>query len=478
MAMELRALFLLPLCFPGLQGQTPEVQRRREGGTLYMLCPYAVWTTKQQTKYWCLLRDGECQEVLYTYYESSVQSRDKRSEIKDNRASKTVSITMTDLKAEDSGTYFCSVYKSNTHVNARLRTISLNVFKELLKWELDTLTVQCPVGYGMVWCREGQIGCTVPLRRQTSSKESEMKSLQDRASMEYNDQRALVVTMKNLQARDSGVYWCALGSERSWKMEVMLSVFKRTQQHTAKESGNVSVQCHYKIADYRTVSKAWCKKKEGGTCNVLATTRSESPEGNSTAREGVRIQDDTQQGIVTVTMEQLQVQDSGVYWCALQDGSGLFRMEEVTLSVSKALPPGGFPDSESQSEEILVGDSCSGNTFLILSVVLLLLLLLALLTSVALGVRYYRLLLRTGNREAEDTSDRPEGTAQPGSTGRRKGSQDGSKGPAYSNLDVQSHPSPKDPLYCNVELSQASRNPQEMEYAVIAFNQPPRTSRE
>uniref|UniRef100_A0A674HT48 Ig-like domain-containing protein n=1 Tax=Taeniopygia guttata TaxID=59729 RepID=A0A674HT48_TAEGU len=167
---------------------------------------------------------------------------------------------------------------------------------ELLKWELDTLRVQCPAGYGMVWCRGGQTGCTALL------------------------------------------------------------------------------------------------------------SRTASRERNSTAWGGVRIQDDTQQGIVTVTMEQLQVQDSGVYWCALQDGSGLLRMEEVTLSVSKggygsgrtrlqipdslpcsllcctayptshlacssptvtipllmsvlaALPPGGFPDSESQSEEILVGD--------------------------------------------------------------------------------------------------------------------------
>lgn len=44
--------------------------------------------------------------------------------------------------------------------------------------------------------------------------------------MEYNSQKALVVTMKNLQVWDSGVYWCALGPERSRKMEVVLSVFR------------------------------------------------------------------------------------------------------------------------------------------------------------------------------------------------------------------------------------------------------------
>ncbi|XP_066421145.1 polymeric immunoglobulin receptor-like [Molothrus aeneus] len=473
--MELRALFLLPLCFPGLHGQAPEAQRRREGDTLHIQCPYAASTTGQQIKYWCLSRGNRGnQEVLYVRsYEETKQSQDGRIKIKDNKANKTVSVTMTGLKAEDSGTYFCAAYYSCSYGYEKLKTISLMVFRELLQWELDTLTVQCPEGSD-AWCR-GQTDCKVVVSRQTFSKQSKMKSLQDRASMEHNAQGALV-TMRNLQIRDSGVYWCALDSKRTRKMEVVLSVFKRTQRLTAKESGNITVKCHYKIADYSTVTKAWCKREEGKTCNMLVTTRPESPAANSTAQEGVRIQDDIQQGIVTITMEQLQVQDSGVYWCALQDGSGLLCMEEITLNVSKALRRGGFPDSENQ--ETLLGDSCSGNTFLILSVVLLFLLLLALLTSTALAVRYYRLLLRTGIREAEDTSDRAEGTAQPGRTGRRESSQDGSKGPAYINLDVQSRASPEDPLYCNVEPSQAPRNPQHVEYAIIAFNQSPRTSRE
>ncbi|XP_030919411.1 polymeric immunoglobulin receptor-like [Geospiza fortis] len=382
---------------------------------------------------------------------------------------------MSGLKAEDSGTYFCAIYKYYNEY-PRLRMISLIVFRELLQWELDTLTVQCPA-WSNAWC-QGQTNCTAPVRRQRSSKQSETKSLQDRVSIQQNAQGALVVTMKNLQIQDSGVYWCALDYGHTRKMEVVLSVFKRTQKLTAKESDDITVKCLYKIADYSAVSKAWCKREEGKTCNVLVTTRSESPAANSTAQKGVRIQDDTQQGIVTVTMEQLQVQDSGVYWCALQDGSRLLRMEEITLNVSKALPRRGFPGSENQSEETPLDDSCSGNTFLILSVVLLLLLLLALLTCTALAVRYYRLLLRTGIAEAEGTSDRAEGTAQPGSAGRRESSPDGSKGPAYINLDVQSQPSPEDPLYCNVEPSQAPRNPQHVEYAIIAFNQSPRSSRE
>ncbi|KAM4885364.1 polymeric immunoglobulin receptor-like [Sylvia borin] len=469
--MELRALFLLPLCFPGLQGQTPETLRLREGDTLYVKCPYKQ-TENHYTKHWCVLaQDGRYQQVASAYY----GSKDKRITIKDDTTRMTVSITITDLKAEDSGTYSCAVY---TGVYTPLRIISLNVFKELLKWELDTLSVQCPNWMGMAWCRREQTGCTVLVER--PFRRSAMKPLQDRASITSNTAGVLTVTMEKLQISDSGVYWCALDSGRTRIMEVVLSVFKRTQQHTVEKSGNVSVYCHYKIADYKAVSKAWCKKEEGETCDILATTSSELPGEHSPAREGVRIQDDTQQGIVTVTME--QVQDSGVYWCALQESSGLSRLEEVTLSVSKALLPRAFPGTKGKNEETLPGDSpepsSNGNSLIILSVVLFILLLLALITSTALGVRHYKFLRRTGDREAEDTSDRAEGTAQPGSAGRRGSSQDDSKGPAYINLDVQSQPRPEDPLYCNVETSQAHRMPQHVEYAVIAFSQSPRSSRE
>ncbi|KAF4800476.1 polymeric immunoglobulin receptor-like protein [Turdus rufiventris] len=391
---------------------------------------------------------------------------------------------MTDLKAEDSGTYLCAYYEYPNGYRP-LRTISLNVFKELLVWELDALSVQCPQIYGTAWCQMGQTGQAVQCteEKRTYSRSSAPKPLQDRISIVSNAERISIVTMKQLQISDSGVYWCALGSGRTRTLEVVLSVFKRTQQLSAKESDTVSVQCHYKIADYGAVTKAWCKK-EGEMCKVLASTSSEPPAENSTARDGVRIQDDRQQGIVTVTMQQLQLQDSGVYWCALQEPSALSRMEEVTLRVSRggygsAMPRGRVLVTENKNQDILEGEArCSESRFIIVTVVLLLLLLLSLVTSTALGVRYYKLLLRTGNREAEDTRDRAQGTAQPGSTGRRESSQRDSKESGYINLDVQAQPSPEDPLYCNVEPSQAPRNPQCVEYAVIAFNQSPRSARE
>ncbi|XP_032566794.1 CMRF35-like molecule 1 [Chiroxiphia lanceolata] len=474
--MELRALLLLLLCFPGLQAQAPHAEeRRREGGTLYVQCPYTDKTSGNQWKYWCRLKNDECYE-LRASTQFTRQTTD-RTTIKDDPTAKIVSITMTDLKAEDSGTYVCLSSSSSSP----LKRISLNVFKEVLQWELDTLWVQCPLsiwGYSTTWCRrEGQTECRVMASTDSRSTRSNSKAPHDRTSTMYNDRlNTLTTTMRRLQAQDTGTYWCALSSGCTRVMEVVLSVFKRTQQYPAKESGNVSVQCQYKNTDYGAVSKAWCKEEAGTSCEILVTTSS-GPSGNQrTSQDGrVRIQDDTQQGIVTITMEQLQAQDSGVYWCALHEISGLSRMEEVTLEVSKALS-----DTEGSSQATPLGNSpapsSNVNTFILLSVVLSILLILALIASVALCVRLQKLLERTGNRGAEDTYDNSEGTAQLGSTERRESSKDDSKGLKHNNLDLQSQPSLEGPLYCNIEPSQAHRKPQgeNVEYAVIAFNQFPR----
>ncbi|XP_017691278.1 PREDICTED: uncharacterized protein LOC108507640 [Lepidothrix coronata] len=471
--MELRVLLLLLLCFPGLQAQAPPVEeRRREGDTLYVQCPYK--TSGSQWIRWCRLEDNRCYE-LWASTQYSSQTTD-RITIKHYPTTKIVSVTMTDLKAEDSGTYACLSSSSSSP----LKRISLNVFKEVLQWELDTLRVQCPRsiwGYSTTWCRrEGQTECRVMASADSRSTRSNSKAPHNRTSLMYDHLSTLTVTMRRLQAQDTGTYWCALSSDRTRVMEVVLSVFKRTQQYTAKESSNISVQCQYKNTDYRTVSKAWCKEEAGTSCEILVTTNS-GPSGNQrTSQDGrVRIQDNTQQGIVTITMEQLQAQDSGVYWCALRESSGLSRMEEVTLEVSKALS-----DTEGSSQATPLGNSpapsSNVNTFILLSVVLSILLILALVTSVALCVRLKKLLERTGNRGAEDTYDNSEGTAQLGSTERRESSKDDSKGLKRNNLDLQSRPSSEGPLYCNIEPSQAHRKPQgeNVEYAVIAFNQFPR----
>ncbi|NXO85494.1 CLM8 protein, partial [Sitta europaea] len=245
-----------------------------------------------------------------------------------------------------------------------------------------------------------------------------------------------------------------------------------------REGDTLYIQCPYTEQTEIWYPKYWLFQTDRGEQDVVNTNyenRKQSIDGRT------KIKDDSTNKTVSITMTDLKAEDSGTYLCVAYKGyytGGREKLRTISLNVFKAHIPAVFQGASSSDPRCQATSPPSENTFIVLTVVLLILLLLALVTAVALGVRHYRLLERTGNREAEDTSDRPEGTAQPGCSGRRESSLDASKGPAYTNLEMQSQPSLEDPLYCNVELSQAGRDPQHVEYAVIAFSQPPRNGRE
>ncbi|XP_014142017.2 polymeric immunoglobulin receptor-like [Falco cherrug] len=483
-AMELRVLLLLLLCFPGLQAQTPDSEERRwEGSTLYIRCPYTAGANYQQKKVWCRMRDDICEPLVETNHPYQKEVTKGKVRIEDNPTHKTVSITMTNLQAEDSGIYSCAS-RSRSHNYLPLKTISLSVFKELHRWELDSLSLQCSYrtfGYSLgttVWCRkEGQTGCKDLVR--TDSTEHNSRALQDRILIQDDThKRSVTITMKKLQAQDTGVYWCAFarGTHLTRIMEVMLLVSKRTQQYTATESGNISVQCLYSAPVYWAVSKAWCKEGARTACIVLVNSYVKPTGYRRLLQKGrVTIQDDSQQGIVTITMEKLQAQDSGMYWCALYEPNGLFRMAEVTLSISEVLAGTTLSGTAGRSETTpsvnTPASSTNENTFIVLSGILSILFILAVISLIILCIRRRKQLKKRGNRQAEDTYDKQEDTAQPDSTERMESPKDDSKDLKYVAMNFRSRLNPGDPLYCNVEPSQAHRKPKDenVEYATIAF---------
>ncbi|XP_009873002.1 PREDICTED: CMRF35-like molecule 1 [Apaloderma vittatum] len=474
--MELRVLLLLLLllCFPGLQAQTLDaVESRWEGSTLHVQCPYTAQALYEK-KVWCQVRDGQCIPLV----ETNNQATRGKVTIADNHMLRTVFITMTNLQVEDSGTYYCA-YRSYSYGYFPLKGISLNVFKELLKWELDSLSVQCKYSTSAqstdtkVWLRRGPTASKILLRTDYPPKWTGSKALKDRALIQDDTwKNTVTITMKKLQAQDTGTYWCELHSG--------------IQQYTAKESGNVSIQCLYSASDYGTVSKAWCKEGARKSCAaVLVHTNSNSSEYPRTAQQGrVTIQDDIQQGIVTITMENLQAQDSGVYWCALYEQDQFFRMVEVTLSIPEVSAGTTLPGIAGTSQATPSGNtpapSSNANTFILLSGILSTLFILALISSVMLCVRWRKQLKTRGNRQAEDIYDEAGDVAQLSSTERIESPKDDNKDLKYVTLNFKPQLSPEDPLYCNVEPSQAHRKPKDenVEYSIIALKHLPRNDKE
>uniref|UniRef100_G1NCK2 Ig-like domain-containing protein n=1 Tax=Meleagris gallopavo TaxID=9103 RepID=G1NCK2_MELGA len=334
-------LHLLPCNSPepilaGLPARTPEAEMsQREGSTFSIECPYATQPDNKQLKAWC--------------------------------------------RAEDSGIYSC-VYSSNY---VPLKTISLNVYKELHKWELDSLSVQCPYG--------------------------------------------------------------ALG--------------------------------------YSSGRKAWCRQQGQAECSLVVSTGSSYTWGSRRVwNKSSSIQDDAQTETVTITMDRLQAQDSGVYWCALYNPSqrpAFTRIMEVRLSVDKIPAATTLSVTTGSSQKNSSGNSTQPWNTIVISVVLCILLILALAITTTLGIRQRKKLKTGGNRQPEDTYDKPESAAQLESTERMGRTTDDSRDLNYITLDFKPQLSSDEPLYCNVELSQTPRKPidENVEYAIITHKQLPKNDK-
>uniref|UniRef100_A0A8C3F7R8 Ig-like domain-containing protein n=1 Tax=Chrysemys picta bellii TaxID=8478 RepID=A0A8C3F7R8_CHRPI len=113
--------------------------------------------------------------------------------------------------------------------------------------------------------------------------------------------------------------------------------FPEAQEYNVIEGQDLSVQCPYNTHRYKQVKKAWCRSTVQNECDVLVNTDHGFFGYQNSAQKGrARIHDDTQKGIVTITMEKLKVDDAGVYWCARYEPPRLYRIIEVKLAVTKS----------------------------------------------------------------------------------------------------------------------------------------------
>ncbi|KAJ8279919.1 hypothetical protein COCON_G00069850 [Conger conger] len=118
------------------------------------------------------------------------------------------------------------------------------------------------------------------------------------------------VTMRKLQRKDSGYYWCAVEIQGAGDKGAYLylsvtagppGLWVEQQEVAGVEGGHVSVPCHY---NEPSSMKKWCRIK--GSC--LEVNSGES--GRS------EMKDDRSKKVFTVTVRELNMEDTGWYWCA------------------------------------------------------------------------------------------------------------------------------------------------------------------
>ncbi|XP_061086570.1 polymeric immunoglobulin receptor-like [Conger conger] len=100
--------------------------------------------------------------------------------------------------------------------------------------------------------------------------------------------------MTKLQMKDSGYYWCAVEIQGARDKGAYLYL-------SVTAGGHVSVLCHY---NEPSSMKKWCRI--GGSCVEVNPGKSGRSE----------MKDDRSKKVFTVTVRELNTEDTGWYWCA------------------------------------------------------------------------------------------------------------------------------------------------------------------
>ncbi|XP_067309423.1 polymeric immunoglobulin receptor isoform X2 [Pseudorasbora parva] len=127
-------------------------------------------------------------------------------------------------------------------------------------------------------------------------------------------QHVFTVSMQDLTVGDSGWYWCGVELGGMWVSDSTTSLYINVVQGmsvvrntvSADEGRSVTVQCLYS-KNLRSSEKKWCRSGNWNSCIVTDS------EGTFSSRN-VFIHDD-KNSMFTVTLTELEMRDSGWYWC-------------------------------------------------------------------------------------------------------------------------------------------------------------------
>ncbi|KAM3866136.1 polymeric immunoglobulin receptor [Diretmus argenteus] len=181
-----------------------------------------------------------------------------------------------------------------------------------------SVTVPCHyepqyAGYVKYWC-QGRIKdfCSSLARTDVHS----ANPAEEKVSI-FDDpvQLLFTVTMTDLKEGDTGWYWCGVEVGGIWSSDVTASTYINVihgmlvvnSRLSGEEGSSVTVECDYSER-YRESEKKWCRSGDWSSC--LVTDAEGSYQDTS-----VGISDDRTWAF-TVTLKELQMRDSGWYWCA------------------------------------------------------------------------------------------------------------------------------------------------------------------
>uniref|UniRef100_W5MVS3 Ig-like domain-containing protein n=1 Tax=Lepisosteus oculatus TaxID=7918 RepID=W5MVS3_LEPOC len=149
--------------------------------------------------------------------------------------------------------------------------------------------------------------------------------------------RTFTVTMSRLTLQDTGVYYCGLeqwGTDRLSKIDLRVRkglgcVTSAERRVSGSEGGSVEIRCDYPDG-YQYKEKYWCRHPCGNKDVLIKTGKTDTVVSVGRFSLFVNISVRT----FTVTMSRLTLQDTGVYYCGLEQW-GPDKYTEMLLRVTE-----------------------------------------------------------------------------------------------------------------------------------------------
>ncbi|KAK2900466.1 hypothetical protein Q8A67_008581 [Cirrhinus molitorella] len=319
-------------CTTGLPNREFTVQT---GGSLIIPCHYERKYIEHK-KYWCFDAKG-----AYNYCSILAYANETKGKVSviDHPDQSFFIVTMRNLQYEDTGSYWCAVeiegitWDVTEYLHLTVQSVpDVSVVSSSVSGhEGGDISVECLYSSGYQnktkrWCRYKDQSCYTVGRTDTSQNSS-VQIIDD-------GRRSFTVLMTGLRLTDSGWYFCSVGKQEA---PVQLTVTgpkcttgSANRVFTVQTGGSLIIPCHYE-RKYTEHKKYWCfdAKAAYNYCSILAYA-------NETKGK-VSVIDHPEQSFFTVTMRNLQYEDTGSYWCAVEiEGITWDVAEQLHLTVQSA----------------------------------------------------------------------------------------------------------------------------------------------
>ncbi|XP_055510904.1 polymeric immunoglobulin receptor-like [Leucoraja erinacea] len=309
------------------------------GRAITIDCHYAP-EYRSHTKYWCRVQSRQCADVVET---NGQRGRSGRMSITDIPARGIFTLTVEDLQIGDTGRYRCGIIAMfHVHLKVSDEPVSVPVLGFLSPANVsclgDSVSVSCesvsgslPISY--TWYENTP--SSVAKISDSNALDLHCQSCKHQHHQYYctasNKRGSKSSEMVNVSISSSGAPCSFLVeindtvSAAVWGKAYVRGVVGRA----------ITIDCHY-APECRTHTKYWCRVQSRQCVDVVETNGQRGRSGRAS------ITDNPARGIFTLTVEDLQIGDTGRYRC------GIIAMFHVHLKVSDepvSVPVLGFQSS-------------------------------------------------------------------------------------------------------------------------------------